>query len=61
MISQAITYFKESKAEIKKVTWPTRETVKRLTILVIAISIATAVFLGLLDLVFGWALRQYII
>ena len=61
MFSQVLQYLKESKAEIKKVTWPTRETVKRLTLLVIAISILTAAFLGLLDMVFGWALRQFVI
>jgi len=61
MLNKAITYLRESKAEVKKVTWPTRKTVERFTILVIAISIVTAGFLGLLDLFFGWALRTFVI
>jgi preprotein translocase subunit SecE len=61
MLKQVITYLKESKAEIKKVTWPTQQTVKRFTVLVILLSIATAVFLGALDMAFGWALRTFVI
>ena len=61
MFKQALKYFKESKAEIKKVTWPTKKTVQRLTGLVIAISIAMALFLGVLDTIFGWALKIFVI
>ena len=61
MFKQALKYFKESKAEIKKVSWPTKKTVQRLTGLVIAISIAMALFLGILDTIFGWALKTFVI
>lgn len=37
---------------MKQVTWPTREQTTRYTILVVAISIAIAAFLGLLDFAF---------
>jgi preprotein translocase subunit SecE len=48
-------YFKEVKSEVKKVNWPTRkETIKR-TLIVIAITVIVAAFLGLLD----WVMTNY--
>lgn len=44
-----VNYFKESYAEIKKVTWPTRKEALNHTLLVIGISIALAAFFGALD------------
>ncbi len=38
--------------ELKKVTWPTRQEVLRLTFVVIAVSIIVGVFIGGLDFVF---------
>lgn len=61
MIKDFITYLKESKAELKKVTWPTVETVKRFTVLVVLLSIAMALFLGALDMVFSWLLKTYVL
>jgi preprotein translocase subunit SecE len=46
-------YFNESWAELKKVTWPTRETVIRLTLLVIAVSIVVGVYIAVLDRLFN--------
>jgi preprotein translocase subunit SecE len=39
--------------ELRKVTWPTREETIRLTILVIVVSVAIGVMLGLVDLFFA--------
>lgn len=61
MLSSVITYFKEAKAELKKVTWPTKKTVQRFTVLVIMISIAIAIFLGALDTIFSWALETFVL
>ena len=46
-------YFNEVIGELKKVTWPTRQESTRLTILVISISTAVGVALGLFDLGFA--------
>lgn len=46
MFEKLINYFRESVAELKKVSWPTRAQAVRSTILVIVISFVTAVFLG---------------
>ncbi len=61
MFTKIIQYLKESKAEVKKVSWPTKKTVERFTLLVILISIATAIFLGALDAFFSWILKTFII
>jgi len=47
-----VVFFKEVKAELLKVTWPTKEEVVKLTIVVVAISIALGFYIGGLDLVF---------
>jgi preprotein translocase subunit SecE len=46
-------YIKDTRGEMRHVTWPGREQVIAFTIIVIAISIATAIFLGLFDLLFS--------
>ena len=51
MIARIRQYFQESWSELKKVTWPTREHVRNLTILVFVISGLFGVYIGFLDLV----------
>jgi preprotein translocase subunit SecE len=51
-MNKLTNYFKESVAEMKKVTWPTKKETYNYTLLVIGISIAVALFLGLLDYIF---------
>ena len=50
MISRIRNYFIESWSELKKVTWPTREHVRNLTLLVFAISAVFGVYIGFWDL-----------
>ncbi|MBI4653013.1 preprotein translocase subunit SecE [Candidatus Kuenenbacteria bacterium] len=49
MTNKLIQYFKDSKTELKKVTWPTKKEAINHTLNVIGISIALAVFLGIID------------
>jgi preprotein translocase subunit SecE len=51
-------YVTESWAELKKVAWPTRETVIRLTLLVIAVSFAIGVYIFVLDRLFQTVMNQ---
>ena len=44
-----IQFIKEVAAELKKVTWPTRQETVKLTVVVIAISVMTGAFIGGLD------------
>ena len=55
-----ITFFEETRAELKKVTWPQRQEVLRLTFLVVAISVIVGLYVGGLDFVFT-KLLQFIL
>ncbi len=50
MIGRIRNYFSESYSELKKVTWPTREHVRNLTILVFVISGIFGVYIAFWDL-----------
>jgi preprotein translocase subunit SecE len=50
-------FFGEVWAELRRVTWPSRQEATRLTILVLSISIAFGVFLGFADMLFAELLR----
>ncbi|MEO8511496.1 MAG: preprotein translocase subunit SecE [Chloroflexota bacterium] len=51
-------YVTESIAELKKVTWPTRQDVVRLTLIVLAVSIVIGIYIALLDFGFRSAVDQ---
>lgn len=44
-------FFYDTKVELRKVVWPTREQAVNLTALVIAVSVAVAAFIGVVDIV----------
>jgi preprotein translocase subunit SecE len=48
-----VRYLKETRAELRKVTWPTRQQAINLTIIVLGVTIVMAIFLGAVDLVFA--------
>lgn len=48
-----IRYLKETRAELRKVSWPTRQEAINLTAIVMAVTIAMAAFLGLVDYIFA--------
>ena len=58
--AKTITFLKEARIELKKVVWPSRKEATKLTVIVIAVSIVTAVFFGMLDLFFSWGLEKII-
>ena len=45
-------YFDEVWSELRKVSWPTREQVRNLTVLVFAISLVVGVYIAFWDVVF---------
>lgn len=55
-----LNYFKDVRAELKHVSWPTRTQTILYTIVVIAVSAGVAVYLGLWDYLFAAILRQII-
>jgi preprotein translocase subunit SecE len=52
-----IEYLKDTKAEVKHVSWPTKDQTISYTILVVILSVAVALFLGAFDAVFRKALE----
>ncbi|HSM57769.1 MAG TPA: preprotein translocase subunit SecE [Candidatus Sulfomarinibacteraceae bacterium] len=53
-----VRYFRETRGELRKVTWPTRDEAWRLTLIVLAVTAAMAVFLGVvLDTTFSNAVE----
>jgi preprotein translocase subunit SecE len=46
-------YIRETRGELRKVTWPTREEAWRLTAIVLAVTVASAVFFWFWDTVFS--------
>jgi len=42
-------YFKETRAEVRKVHWPTRKEARSLTTVVLVITIAMTIFLGVIS------------
>lgn len=53
-------YLQEAREELKKVTWPTKKQVVNHSLLVIAISVAAALFLAMLDLLFSQGIQLLI-
>jgi preprotein translocase subunit SecE len=45
-------YFRDTLGELRKVHWPTREEVRNLTIIVLAVTFAMGMLLGLFDFIF---------
>ena len=43
----------EAAAELRRVTWPTRQETVRLTIMVVAVAGAVGIFLGIIDVAFS--------
>ncbi len=58
MANKLIQYFIDSRSELKKVTWPTKQETVRSSALVIVISLLTAAFLGAVDLALSYGLEK---
>ncbi|GAB5603586.1 preprotein translocase subunit SecE [Thermus sp. FJN-A] len=52
MLARIVRYFQEARAELARVTWPTREQIVEGTQAILIFTLASMVVLGLYDLVF---------
>ena len=59
-MSKLTEYLAETKAELKHVTWPTKNQAVLFTVIVVVFSIATAFFLGAFDFLFTIGLKLFI-
>lgn len=53
-----ITYFKESFAEMRQVTWTTKNQAVRLSLIVLIFSVIAAIFVGVVDLIFSYGYQE---
>lgn len=53
LFQKIVNFIKESRAELRKVTWPNRKQLISSTIVVIITVALVAVFLGIVDLIFS--------
>ncbi len=60
ILARITRYIREVRAEIRKVTWPTREDVMRMTTVVVVVLIISSVFLAMVDYGFS-RIMQFII
>lgn len=49
-MEKVLDYIRESKAELRKVTWPTKQQLWYSTLVVIVVTFISAAYLGLVDL-----------
>jgi preprotein translocase subunit SecE len=49
-------YFRDTRAEIAKVSWPTREEGIRLTLIVLTVTVVSGIFLWLIDVTFSFVI-----
>jgi preprotein translocase subunit SecE len=50
-MQRVLDYVRESKAELKKVTWPTKRQLWYMTIVVVIVTFIVAAYLGIVDMV----------
>jgi preprotein translocase subunit SecE len=55
-----VRYFKDTRAEVAKVTWPTREEGMRLTWVVLVVTIVATIVIFGIDFLFGLLIRLLI-
>jgi len=60
-MSSFINYLKDTRAELKHVSWPTRKQAINYTLLVICISILVALLLGFMDFTFTRLIDTFVV
>jgi preprotein translocase subunit SecE len=53
-----VNFLKDTRAELRKVTWPSRAEVTSTTIVVIAATVFFGFYLFFMDVIFSWVISQ---
>lgn len=61
MLAKLSSFLQESRQELLRVNWPSREDTVRLTLVVILMSLLVAAFLGALDALFTYLLELIVL
>ena len=56
-LSSLKNFIREAKAELKKVTWPTRRQIWYWTLVVIVFTLCVSLYLGFIDFILAWLFR----
>lgn len=57
MLERIKLFFSETRTELKKVTWPTRQELKESTIVVIVSTFIVTIFIGVVDQIISRVIR----
>lgn len=60
-MNRLVNYIKDTRGELKHVTWPTRKQSIMFTGIVIVISIASSIYLGFFDYLFSLILQKFVL
>jgi preprotein translocase subunit SecE len=55
-----IDYLRDTRGELRHVSWPSPKQAWAYTVIVLGVSIATGLFLGLLDFLFSLGLKHFV-
>ena len=58
MFEKLVKFFKETKAEMRKVTWPTRDELVGSTKIVIIATLVVTIFIGFIDQILTLIIRR---
>jgi len=61
VVGRLIRYLTETRAELRKVTWPTRKEAWNLTLVVVAVTVAMSIILGTADSLFSQIMRGLVL
>lgn len=61
LIQPVVHYLRDTRAELRKVTWPTRQEAWHLTLIVLGATAGMAVILGLADFAFAEVMKQLVL
>ena len=53
-VNKLAKFFKESKSELKKVTWPSKNQLIHNTLIILAFIVITGIILSVCDVAFAW-------
>ena len=60
IVKKPIRFLLDVKMELSKVTWPSKQQTIKDSVIVIAISLATAAFLGGVDFLFSFLVKEFV-
>jgi len=58
IVERVTRYLREVRVELAKVDWPSRQELTAMTVVVVVVLMAMALYLGLWDLLFSWLFQR---